>query len=196
MKIIDISQELFAAPVYPGDPAPVKEFVMSMEKEKPDICQVTRLTIGSHAGTHLDAPRHFVRGGKDTAELSPERCVGPCKVVTARGRITPELVHGWLADGTRRILVRGEIEITPEAAQAMADGGLLCIGVEGLTVGVPGESQVKVHQTLLGAEIVIIEGLRLDAAADGEYLLAAQPLKMKELDGSPVRALLLDDING
>lgn len=189
MKIIDISQEIFSAEIFPGDPVPGMDMVMSWEND--DVCQLTELTLGSHTGTHMDAPRHFLEDGKDIAEVALEKCMGACKVVEVTGEISGKQMEELLADGTRRLLLKGKQVITEDAARMMAEKSLKCIGVEGLTVG-PFSSPAPVHKILLGSEIVILEGLRLDNAAEGEYFLAAQPLKMKELDGSPVRAVLID----
>lgn len=189
MKIIDISQEIFSAEIFPGDPVPGMDMVMSWEND--DVCQLTELTLGSHTGTHMDAPRHFLEDGKDIAEVALEKCMGACKVVEVTGEISGKQMEELLADGTRRLLLKGKQVITEDAARVMAEKSLKCIGVEGLTVG-PFSSPAPVHKILLGSEIVILEGLRLDNAAEGEYFLAAQPLKMKELDGSPVRAVLID----
>lgn len=189
MKIIDISQEIFSAEIFPGDPVPGMDMVMSWEND--DVCQLTELTLGSHTGTHMDAPRHFLEEGRDVAEVALEKCVGVCKVVEVTGEISGVQMEEMLADGTERLLLKGKQVITEEAARVMAEKCLKCIGVEGLTVG-PFSSPAPVHKILLGSEIVILEGLRLDHAAEGEYFLAAQPLKMKELDGSPVRAVLID----
>lgn len=189
MKLIDISQEIFSAEIYPGDPVPEMDMVMSWDND--DVCQLTKLTLGSHTGTHMDAPRHFLEDGKDIAEVALEKCMGACKVAEVTGEISKKQMEQILADGTERLLLKGKQVITEGAAKVMAERNLKCVGVEGLTVG-PFSTPGPVHKILLDSEIVILEGLRLEAAWEGEYFLAAQPLKMKELDGSPVRAVLID----
>ena len=201
MKIYDISKELFSASVYPGDPVPSQTQVMGFDKEAPDHCQVTVLSLGSHSGTHIDAPRHFVPGGRDMEALAIEKCLGPCTLISAEGEITADMARGWIeewkssakdpADGLR-LLIRGDITITEEAAQVFADSSLFCLGVEGMTVGTQ-ETGVRVHQILLGAEVVILESLVLTDVPDGHYFLHALPLKMRGLDGSPVRAVLTEN---
>lgn len=201
MKIYDITKELFSASVYPGDPVPSHYTVMGFDKEVPDHCQVSVLSLGSHSGTHMDAPLHFVPGGRDMEQLALAKCLGPCRLVSAAGEITAEMAAGWMdefaaeraqndaaADGLR-LLIRGDITITEESAKVFADRGLFCLGVEGMTVGTK-ETGVRVHQTLLGAEVVILESLVLTDVPDGRYFLHALPLKMRGLDGSPVRAVL------
>lgn len=192
MKIYDISRELFSAKVYPGDPAPTMEFLQSLKKPDPDNCQLSRLTVGSHSGTHLDAPRHFFKNGWDVAQIDLHRCVGQCKVVRAKGRISPKEIEDFLQDGTKRLLIKGEdVLISRECARAAVCGGLYCLGVEGINVC--GDRDTKeVHQELLGAQVVLLESLDLSKVACGEYFLAAQPLKVHGLDGSPIRAILLE----
>lgn len=187
-KFYDISQELFSAPVYPGDPKPEKTSFFSIEKG--DSCNLTVLTMGSHSGTHLDSPRHFIKNGRDIAALPLEQVMGTCKVVEAFGELSACQIENWLNDGTKKLLIKGEIIVTPASAQAMAYLGLGLLGVEGQTVGKDG-TQETVHRILLGAELVILEGLRMSQVPAGTYFLAAQPLKMNGLDGSPVRPVLI-----
>ena len=102
MKIYDISRELFSAQVYPGDPTPSVETLLSLKKPYPDSYQLSRLTVGSHNGTHLDAPRHYYKNGLDVSEVDLYRCVGPCKVVQGKGELSPRQVEEFLQDGTKR----------------------------------------------------------------------------------------------
>ena len=133
MKIYDLSKELFSAAVFPGDPAPAKTPFRTISQTCP--CNLTVLTLGSHNGTHMDAPKHFVAGAKDIAQVPLEKCVGPCKVARFDGLLTAADANRLLADGTKRLLIRGEIEISVEAAEAFAEAGLWFLGVEGMTVG-------------------------------------------------------------
>lgn len=189
MKIYDLSKELFSATVFPGDPAPEKRPVMEISETCP--CNLTALSLGSHNGTHMDAPKHFVAGGKDMAQVALEKCVGPCKVIAHSGLFTAEDAHRALADGTKRLLIRGEMEITQEGAEALAADGLWFLGVEGMTVGGKTTGAV-VHRALLGAEIALLESAVLTDVPAGTYFLSSAPLKMEGLDGSPCRPLLLE----
>lgn len=78
VKIYDITRELFSASVYPEDPIPNMEIILSLAKQPPDKCQLSRIQLGSHTGTHLDAPRHFFKEGNDVSEIPLEKCVGEC----------------------------------------------------------------------------------------------------------------------
>ncbi|MCH4038484.1 MAG: cyclase family protein [Eubacteriales bacterium] len=194
MNIIDISRELFSVPAYPGDPVPSKRIVKGFDKEKPDICQLTELTLGSHSGTHIDAPRHFIPGGLDVEHVGLRRAYGRCKVVETATPIelTADMVDEYTHDGTKRLLLKGGFEITPESAQRMVDDGIRTIGTEAPTVGGEGTGPI-VHRILLGAEVLIIENLDLSRAKPGDYTLSALPLRMADLDGSPVRAVLIEE---
>ena len=106
-------------------------------------------------------------------------------------RNTYGYMERMLADGTKKLLVKGDILLTPEAAAVCARAELDLIGVEDQTVG-DSETQKEIHRILLGAEIVIVEGLVLKEVPQGEYFLAAEPMKMADLDGSPVRPVLIE----
>lgn len=194
MNIIDISRELFSVPAYPGDPVPSKRIVRGFDRETPDICQLTELTLGSHSGTHIDAPRHFIPGGLDVEHVGLRRAYGRCKVVETATPIelTADMVDEYTHDGTKRLLLKGGFEITPESAQRMVDDGIRTIGTEAPTVGGEGTGTI-IHRILLGAEILIIENLDLSRAEPGYYTLSALPLRMADLDGSPVRAVLIEE---
>lgn len=193
MKIYDLSKELFSASVFPGDPVPGKRPFAEISETCP--CNLTVLTLGSHNGTHMDAPKHFVKGGLDMEQVSLSKCVGRCKVIVHSGLFTAEDAQEAMRDGTKRLLIRGEIEITPEGAQALSKGGLYFLGVESMTVGGK-NTGVQVHRALLGGEVVILESAVLTDVPAGSYLLSSAPLKMRGLDGSPCRPILIDLLEG
>ena len=112
-------------------------------------------------------------------------------MIKAEGVIGKEEMEALLADGTKKLLIKGEILLTPESAKVCAEAGLDLIGVESQTVGGKG-TQKAVHQTLLSAEIVILEGLVLGEVTQGTYFLSALPMKMEGIDGSPVRQVLIE----
>lgn len=189
MKIYDLSKELFSAAVYPGDPVPSKTPFYEISDTCP--CNVTVLSMGSHNGTHMDAPKHFVAGAKDVAEMDLAKCVGPCKVVCHSGFVNAEDAAAFLADGTKRLLIRGEIELTREAAAVFAEEELWFLGVEHMTVG-NSKTGGDIHRTILGAEIALLESAVMTDVPAGPYFLSCAPLKMQGLDGSPCRPLLIE----
>lgn len=191
MVIYDITKELFSTIAYPGDPVPAKKKWLSIEQD--DVCNLTAINLGSHSGTHMDAPKHFIADGKDVAEVSLEKCIGNCQVVHYNGKITDEFLTETLEAGIDKLLVRGNVVLDKESAESIIRYGLCLIGVEASTVG-DKANQEHVHKILLGNEVVILENLQLDNVREGKYFLAAQPLKMQDVDGSPVRAVLIADI--
>ncbi len=194
MNLHDITQELFSAPVYPGDPKPNKEYFLNIDRG--DICNLSILSMGSHTGTHMDAPRHFYAKGDDICQIPLTKCIGECKVIAPPAQVEKWMIGAddikkLLADGIKKLLIKGNIELTEEAAVEMAKSGLELVGVEGQTVG-PEDAPAQVHYILLEAKVVILEGLRLGEIPTGNYILSASPLKMEGLDGSPVRAVLIE----
>ena len=108
------------------------------------------------------------------------------------GPFPPQWVEAALAGGVTRLLIKGDIEVTPQAAEKMAELGLGFLGVEHFTVGTE-ETGVQVHRILLGAEIALLEACTLEGVPAGEYLLVSPPLKYGGLDGAQARPLLLGD---
>lgn len=190
MKIYDISKEVFSSTVFPGDPEPQAVPLAQIGADSP--CALTQVTLGSHTGTHMDAPSHFVPGGRTIDQLDLGKCVGPCLVAEAAGPLSPQWVEAALAGGATRLLIKGDIEVTPQAAEKMAELGLGFLGVEHFTVGTE-ETGVQVHRILLGAEIALLEACTLEGVPAGEYLLVSPPLKYGGLDGAQARPLLLGD---
>ena len=196
MRIHDISQEVFSCKVFPGDPAPERKVMLRI----PDgaVCNLTAFQMCAHNGTHVDAPYHFLQDGKTIDRVALERFVGPAYVTEHAGEISAEdaeaiLAKARTADGeaARRILVKGPAVVTEAAAEVFAGAGLLLFGNESQTVG-PEEAPMKVHLTMLGAEIVLLEGIRLGAVWEGVYLLCAAPLNLGGSDGAPCRAVLIE----
>ena len=193
--VIDISQELFSCQVYPGDPAPERQRIASIERG--EAYNLTAFSMCAHNGTHIDAPYHFIRDGKTVDQISVETFVGPAYVVTHDRAVSAEDAERMLnvaAIGCagERILIRGQAVVTVEAARVFAGGGLRLIGNESQTFGAEGDA-AEVHRILLGAGIVLLEGIRLGGVADGRYLLCAAPLNLGGCDGAPCRAVLIRD---
>ncbi|MCL2637622.1 MAG: cyclase family protein [Oscillospiraceae bacterium] len=182
MKIIDITQEVFSCRVFPGDSQPKFERALSIERDKLNL---TNISMCVHNGTHIDAPNHFVAGGKAVHELDLERFYGKCAVVE-KGDIISALNNCH-----ERIIIKGDCEISEETARLIADSNVKLIGVENQSVANI-ESPMSVHVILLEKEIALLEGLDLSGVNAGEYVLAAFPLKLEGSDGSPVRAVLID----
>ena len=187
-RIFDISKEVFSCPIYPGDPENSYRQVKSIADGS--AYNLSEITVGSHAATHIDAPYHFYEDGNTIEQISLSRCVGKCIVETINGEITPEkIVHilsSYSAAASKRLLFRGNCVISHETAEYLNEIGILLIGVEADTVG-----DFDIHYELLRKNMVILENLDLKEVEDGEYYLSAAPIKLSGLDGAPVRAFLL-----
>jgi len=192
---------------WPGMPAPRRERVLS--RAHGDAVDYSRWTIDAHAGTHVDAPRHFLDGGATVEALPLEPFAGPCDVVDllalGHRHVEAEDLERTVPAGTRRVLLRTVnslaaptdtfrsdfVALAPSAADWLADRGVLAVGVDGLSVEPFDAAGHHVHERLLGDGVAVIEGLRLADVAPGPYLLACLPLALLGSDGAPARAVLL-----
>ena len=197
MKIYDISQEIFDCRVYPGDPAPERKVLCSMEQG--DLYNLTEFSMCAHNGTHIDAPFHFIQDGKTVDRIDLESFVGMAYVAEHRGIVSGEDAERIVSrakelssEAAKRILIKGDAEVSLEAAKVFAASEILLLGNESQTVG-PENAPMAVHQTLLSADIVLLEGIRLTKVPAGVFFLNAAPLNLSEADGSPCRAILIDD---
>jgi arylformamidase len=196
MKLYDISQEVFSCKCYPGDPAPQREALASMEKG--ELYNLTAFSMCAHNGTHLDAPRHFLQDGKAVDEIALSKTVGAAYVAVCNGELDALGARNVLAqaeaaggDAKKRILLKGRGIVTPEAAEEFAKAQIDLLGVESQSVG-DENAPMAAHLALLSREVVLLEGIRLDEVNAGAYFLCAQPLKLQGCDGAPVRAVLVD----
>ena len=194
MKIIDISQELLTARIYEGDPAPKIESLSNMENG--DLYNLSALSMCLHNGTHIDAPSHFIKDGKTVDKIPLDAFVGKCFVAEHKGEISAEdaakiLEKAASHDAAERILLKGNLTVTEDAARAFAESKIKLLGNEGQTVG-PTDAPMAVHLILLEKEIVLLEGIVLTDAHEGVYFLSAAPLNIKGAEGSPCRAWLAE----
>ena len=195
MKIYDISQEVFSCQVYPGDPAPEKEMRSIMENG--DLYNLTAFSMCAHNGTHIDAPFHFLKDGKTVDAIGLEAFVGMAYVAEHQGSVSgndaAEIIkkaEKQNPEAAKRILIKGDAEVSLEAAQIFASAEILLLGNESQTVG-PEDAPMEVHLMLLSANVILLEGIRLSEVSEGVYFLNAAPLNLSGADGSPCRALLI-----
>ena len=177
MKIYDISQEVFGCQVYAGDPAPEKELLSSMEEG--GLYNLTAFRMCAHNGTHIDAPFHFIQGGKTVDSIDLDTFVGLAYVAEHHGIVSADDAAAILEnankqnpEAAKRILIKGDAEVSSEAATVFAASNMLLLGNESQTVG-PENAPMEVHRILLGAGIVLLEGIRLTAVSEGVYFLNA-----------------------
>ena len=195
MKIYDISQEVFGCQVYPGDSTPKKRVISSMEKG--DLYNLTAFSMCAHNGTHIDAPFHFIKGGKTVDSVSLGTFIGMAYVAEHNGIVSADDATEILekakkqnSEAAKRILIKGDAEVSAEAAKVFAESNILLLGNESQTVG-PENAPMEVHLILLGAGAVLLEGIRLAKVSEGVYFLNAAPLNLSGADGSPCRAILI-----
>ena len=193
MKIIDISQEVFSCNVYPGDPSPIAEKVVSIDAG--DVYNMSTLSMCVHNGTHIDAPYHFLNDGNTVEQIPLENFVGTCYVVQRNGELTASdaqniMLEAKAHNATERILIGGNVIVTAEAAKVFADNDIKLIGNEGVSIG-PVDAPMEVHKILLSVNVVLLEGIVLKGVPEGVYFLNAAPLNLAKLDGAPCRAYLI-----
>jgi arylformamidase len=203
--IIDVSLPVTAdMPIWPGDPRPELTPVSTLEVEG---VQVSQIILGTHTGTHLDAPRHFIPGGRTIDGLDLDALVGLCRVI----QVASTEGHICRADLQRFELRRGErvllkthnscqpvgqtvgpefTALAPAAADYLCEQGVRLVGIDGPSIDAWNASAFPCHKRLLGADILVVENLVLRDVTPGIYGLIAVPLNLTGADGCPIRALL------
>ncbi|MDO4484500.1 MAG: cyclase family protein [Clostridia bacterium] len=153
--LYDITQPLFSCEVFPGDPAP--ERIVMQQMEQGSLYNLTALKLCAHNGTHVDAPRHFIRDGKGIDEIPLEKFIGPCYVIPHEGDVSAADAQAMLTKARaahpgaeKRLLIAGKAVVTEEAARVFAEAGCWLVGNESQTVG-PEDAPMAVHLILLRA---------------------------------------------
>jgi arylformamidase len=210
MRVIDVS--LTIGPdmlVWPGDP-PV-EVTPRSQIANGDPANVSEVRMGTHTGTHVDPPNHFVEGAPGIDFVALDILVGDAVVVDGRHLDRPiqqaDMESLSIPEGADRVLLRtanselwrqARVEfpdvyacLTPEAARWVVDRGIKLIGVDFLSVEQKGAEGHPTHHTLLENGVVIIEGLNLGDVEPGRYTLMCLPLRIRDGDGGPARAVLV-----
>lgn len=190
---------------YPGNPPTRVRPHSSIDDG--DDANVTELSFGSHAGTHLDAARHFIPGGQTVDDLPLERLIGTARVLHFGDSVTAigarELLDAGF-DGERRILLRTRnaqllgrdgfeedfAYLTGDGAELLVEKGVELVGIDYLSIEAFDADTPHAHETLLEREVIVVEGLDLREVPAGEYELICLPLKVAGIDGAPVRAVL------
>lgn len=203
---IDVSVPLRSGMVHwPDNPSVSIERMLDMERG--DVANVSKISMGSHTGTHMDGLLHFVRGGKGLDEMPLDATIGPARVIEIRD---PESVkaeelrpHGirrgervlfktrnsarsWPSEG----FIEDFVYVSQGAARYLAACEVRTVGIDYLSVGGFRKDAIETHRALLEAGIWVIEGLDLSGVETGEYELICLPLKIERSDGAPARALL------
>ena len=209
--VIDITLPIRSGQLsWPGDPpVSVRPWFRLAAGDPADVSEVR---LGSHTGTHVDPPSHFLAGGATVDRLPLDALVGPATVVDLTGRPGPigpaDLEALGLAAGTERVLMKTDnsarwperldtfpddyVALSPAGAAWMVERGVRLVGADFLSVEVPDAPGHPTHVTLLSAGVVILEGLDLSAVSPGPYQLVCLPLLLAGCDGAPARAVLLE----
>jgi len=210
MEVIDITQTVTPKIVKWPDEAspPSQEFVSHTGKGDP--ATVSDWKMSSHTGTHMDARMHFIPDGWTMEKLDLRRSVGQCRVVDlthVEGHVSRADLEAAEVAGQARLLLKTRnselglmqkeefdesyAAISEEAAEYLVEIGVETVGVDYLSVEPFEDGEFHTHHTLLGADVLILEGLVLTDVEPGDYLLACLPLKLEGSDGSPARAILM-----
>ncbi|MCY4383981.1 MAG: cyclase family protein [Nitrospinae bacterium] len=205
MDVIDITVPIQEGmPLWPGDPELKLRFHASF-KAGDSVC-LTEASLCLHTGTHVDAPVHFLPGEDGVEALSLETLMGPARVIEIENHecITSEELSTKNLEGATRFLIKTRnsdarwwekpfdpnfCHMTPEAAQLLLDNGMTLLGVDYLSVDPP-EGDAPVHRLLMPRGLVLLEGLHLSHAHEGDYELIALPTLFTGRDGAPARAVL------
>ena len=195
MLLYDISRELFSSPVYPGDPRPRRTVLRAIGSDS--RCNLSELSFCAHAGTHIDAPLHYDEQGADIGSMKLSQFCGKCTVVTIRGVLTGEDMERLLPHCHKRLILHssGKAFLSTSAARVIADSPLVLVGTDAMSIAPPFEEDMP-HLELARANIAVLEGLYLEGIEDGDYTLAAFPLKMRGSEASPCRAVLMREPKG
>lgn len=208
--IVDLSVPIATGmPVYPGDPGVTVEPALTVEA---DGVNVLGLHLGSHTGTHVDAPRHVDRSLPDLDALPLERFLGPAVVADVRGLpprapIPAEAVEPYLRPGVILLVATGwsahwgtedylaHPYLSPRAATMIAASGVPTVAIDAMSVDPTPAEDIPAHRALLEAHVVIAENLTglaplIDAQAEGRPIeVCLLPLRLASADGAPIRAI-------
>jgi len=210
MKLFDISLKIQPGMVvWPGDPQVVIEQTEKIRSG--GEVNLTQFAMCAHTGTHIDAPYHFIDDGKKVDELNLEDLCGPVQVIHVPSNIV-EIDAGVIKSAgieplTERVIFKtsnselwrslpGEftkeyVGITADAAVLLVEMNLKLVGIDYLSVAA-GEHIRSTHETLLGAGVILLEGLDLSSVSAGRYTLFCLPLNLAGADGSPARTVLVE----
>ena len=194
-------------PVWPGDPAVELTSKSKESRDKTHTVCVTNINMGSHTGTHIDAPFHMVDDGKKLEEISLEVFTGKASVLEILGArsIGPAELAPFDLKSVERVLFKTDnsehwndgkfyeefVYLEPEGAEILVQQGVRLVGIDYLSIDKFRSPSHPSHFVLLKKDIPIIEGLNLNAVPAGQYTLVGLPLKLQCADGAPARVILM-----
>jgi arylformamidase len=204
MKIFDISMPVEnGMPVYPGDP---KVKIVKIKTFQKNGVIVSKITMGLHAGTHIDAPRHYLPDGKTIDQIPLECLTGKavvCDLSSVEDCIKAKDLRKFAIDEgdiiflktknsqTRENAPKNQICLNEDGADYLIEKEIKAVGIDCLSIERFDSSDARIHKKLLGREIPIIEGLVLGNVDGGRYLTHCAPLKIIDAEASPARCVLV-----
>ncbi len=208
MKIYDVSVPIHEGMHdFPGNQPYTSTRILNMDDGA--IANLTSFTMSAHTGTHVDAPLHFIRDGRNMDEMDLSVLIGPAVVyqLDSEERIERGDLEQLNLKGVERVLFKTSnsglwrnegfqtqyIFISGEAAQYLVDSGVKLVGIDYLSVQQYDSEDISPHTVLLGNEVVLLEGIDLSEVPPGNYQLVALPLKLVGAEGAPARAVLIDE---
>ncbi|KPJ56688.1 hypothetical protein AMJ49_04240 [Parcubacteria bacterium DG_74_2] len=206
MKYIDISLIIEKnIPQWPKSRSIEIKRIMNLNRGRP--ANVTRVEMDVHTGTHIDAPKHFIKNGRSIDKINLNELIGRCYLYNTgnKDEINIDFLKGLdIPRGIDKILLKTKnsklwkdkkfhknfVALTPEAAKWVVKKKIKLVGIDYLSIQKFNEKDNKTHKILLKNGVVIIEGLNLNSVKQGMYELIVLPIKIKDSDGAPARAIL------
>ena len=196
-------------PVWPSDPPLTLTTKGNPSRDKSHTIHVTTIDMGSHTGTHIDAPFHFIEGGRKLHEIPLEDLIGPVTVIQIAGVPSIQRKHLENLDWSdvQRVLFKTDnsehwndgnfyedfVYIEPEAAECLVQQGVRLVGIDYLSIDKYKSEKHPTHFVLLPNNVIVIEGLNLSAVPPGLYQMVALPLNLQSGDGAPTRVILIKE---
>jgi len=196
-------------PVWPSDP-PLKLTPQAhLSRDRSHTVHVTTIEMGSHTGTHIDAPFHFVEGGRKLDEIPLKDLVGPVSVIQVTGvpSITREHLKSLSWKNVERVFFKTDnsehwndgvfferfVYLEPDAAEFLVQRNIRLVGIDYLSIDPYKSEKHPTHFVLLGRNVIIIEGLNLSRVPPGRYQMVALPLNLQGADGAPTRVIIMEN---
>jgi len=193
-------------PVWPGDPPVQLSKKSHVSRDKTHTVRLTAIEMGSHTGTHMDAPFHMIDGGKRLGDFPLDTLIGKVTVfeIPSARSVGRAQLEGFEWTGIARVLLKTEnskhwndgkfyeefVYLEPDGAQFLVERGVRLVGIDYLSIDKFRSESHPSHFVLLKKDILIIEGLNLNAVPQGNYTIFALPLNLQDADGAPTRVVL------
>lgn len=209
MKVIDLSHTIRGdMQVYPGDPSPTIDRLFTVKK---DGCNVTSLSFGTHTGTHIDVPFHYLEDGLKVKDVEVSTFIGKGILIDMTHKkfneeINEQDLKHFVEDikGAEFIIFKtgmykyyGNKEyflqpyLSSKCADLIVELGVKIVGIDAASVDSISKGEYPIHQIFLGSNVLIVENLtNLDSIKEKYGIYSFLPLKV-DADGSPVRAVVL-----